>query len=160
MSKLGLVIVLAFLVGPAIPICFPIAFVFFSLLEIGTRYRLAYNLKLPFNIGNEMNKMFLKLCPLFPVFYSSFGFWMYSNRQIFDNNVVPKSRTNGIIEHNHTVVYSLTTLTPGTPLLILFVISIINLVFINFDIKYSSIFSFCKNPFIEKLREPDMDEFY
>lgn len=87
------------------------------------------------NYSNKLNKFFVLICTFCPIIYASWGWWAYSNRQIFENIVYPRYRINGYVEHRHTVVYSLTTLTPGTPMLILLFLAILN--FVRVVLKYS-----------------------
>lgn len=58
-----------------------------------------------------------------PLVYSFFGIWMYSNRQIYGNEVKPKVHANHPGDKSHTIKYTLTTFTPGTPLMFLLVAS-------------------------------------
>ena len=124
--KLGNVLLMAFMFGPGIPIMMPMAFIYVFLNEFCLRAQLAYQHRAPFKFSNSMNERFTKFCSVLPILYASIGFWMYSNRQIFENEVLPKHKTHGFQNHNHTIVYSLTNFTPGTPLLILFVVAVFN----------------------------------
>ena len=77
-----------------------------------------------------------------PVMYASFGLWMYSNRQIYDNAVLKKAYLNGLQDHSHTVIYTLTHFTPGTPLLFLLFVAVVNFCIIASNMKYYKVFSF------------------
>lgn len=99
MYRLAGVTLLAFLFGAGIPILFIFALLYVVLNEMCLRYQLAYHFKKPFNYSNKLNDMFLRYCATLPIIYSGFGLWMYSNRQIFDNTVLPKDRTNGLVDH-------------------------------------------------------------
>ena len=129
---------MAFMFAPGIPIMMPLAFIYAFLNDLFLRSQLAYQHRLPFKFENSKNQQFLKFCCFLPVLYSSIGFWMYSNRQIFDNVI---AQYNGFQDHKHTLIYSLKTFTPGTPLLILFVISVLNfLIQVVFGLKYHKLF--------------------
>lgn len=47
------------------------------------------------------------------------GFWMYSNRQVFENVVVFKERLSETTRYDHQILESITRLSPGSPLLLL-----------------------------------------
>lgn len=71
----------------------------------------------------------------------------------------------GIVDHNHTIVYTLTTVTPGTPFLFLFVISLFNFICVIFGVKYTKIFGKfprCSNmkEKMQNLRNPDVENLY
>lgn len=53
------------------------------------------------------------------------GFWAWSNRQIFDNQVKTIKFKYDSLDNNHRVLKSLVELTPGTPLLVLFLAIIV-----------------------------------
>jgi len=94
--KLGNVLLMAFMFGPGIPIMFPLALLFVIFNESSLRFQLAYQCRTPFKYSSAMNRSLIRLCAFMPVLYSSFGLWMYSNRQIYDNAVIPKSHKNGL----------------------------------------------------------------
>lgn len=94
--KLGNVLLIAFMFGPGMPIMFPLALLYVIINESALRYMLAYQCRNPFNYSMEMNKSFIRYCAFMPVIYASFGIWMYSNRQIYDNAVLPKAYANGL----------------------------------------------------------------
>ena len=54
--------------------------------------------------------------------------------------VLPIHKKNSLIEHKHTVIYSLTNITPGTPMLVLLIIAALNYLLVNlkyyFKIKF------------------------
>lgn len=165
MNQLGCILMMAFFFGPGIPIMFPLATILIILNEIFMRYQLAYQFSKPFNYSNELNSIFIKFCDTLPMMYSLIGFWMYSNRQIYENKVVPKASLNGTVDHRHTIVYSLTNITPGTPFLYLLVVSMANYIIKFFDIKYSKICSCFDivrriNSRVTNLRVVDNKNFY
>jgi len=96
MFKLGNVLLMAFMFGPGIPIMFPMAFLYVVFNESCLRFQLAYQCRTPNKYSSEMNRALVRLCAFMPVIYSSFGLWMYSNRQIYDNAVLPKAHSNGL----------------------------------------------------------------
>lgn len=98
-----------------------------------------------------------------PVLYSSIGLWMYSNRQIYDNKVLPRASMNGIQDHSHTVVYTLTTFTPGTPFLIILIVALVNCIVMALELKLSKKLTFVSgnlNKEIKKMRRANLEHFY
>ena len=59
-----------------------------------------------------------------PILYSAIGFWMYTNPAIIGNNVKPIHSIKSKHDTNHQLIKSLTEISPGTPFLILFIISV------------------------------------
>jgi len=55
----------------------------------------------------------------------SIGFWMYSNRQIFENVVIPIRNQRDVQQHGHELGETLLRLSPGTPFLVVLLIQII-----------------------------------
>jgi len=60
-----------------------------------------------------------------PLLYSMFGFWMFSNMQMFHNIVLPINTKLDIIRYDHNILDSLKTISPGYPLLITFIIGLL-----------------------------------
>lgn len=81
--------------------------------------------------------MFVKFLSFLPVIYSLIGFWMYSNVQIFDNKVIPKIRVNDVQDHQHQVIRSVFTFSPGSPFLLLAVFSTLNFIKLIINVKLS-----------------------
>lgn len=75
----------------------------------------------------------------------------------------PKAYANGIQDHCHTIIYTLTTLTPATPLIFLLVISVVNYTLMFWEIKYFKINECMRNGLndkISKLKIANLDTFY
>lgn len=145
------------------PIMFPLALLYVTVNESALRYQLAYQCRNPFNYSMELNQSFLKFCALMPILYSCFGLWMYSNRQIYDNAVLPKAFANGLQDHSHTVLYTLSTVTPGTPLILLLVVAVPNFIIVMCNFKYHKLFACLPGQLsskIRSLRHADLDHFY
>lgn len=79
-TKLGNVLLMAFMFGPGIPIMFPMAFLYVFFNEFCMRSQLAYQHRAPFKFSNRINDSFIKFCCVLPILYSGIGLWMYSNR--------------------------------------------------------------------------------
>ena len=115
---------MCFTFGAGLPIMFVFGLIALTINYFVSAYSLAYVYKNPIRYGNIINKNFIKNCELLPLFYGAIGFWMYSNRQIFENAIEPIDFQYSVINHQHTIVQSLTTINPGTPFLILIVYQI------------------------------------
>lgn len=88
---------------------------------------------------------------------------MYSNRQIFDNTVMPRAEIKGLQDHRHTVYFTLTNFTPGTPFLILLIISVINFIVYVLKIKIPYAHDQFSSNFKDKislLRVAEFDNFF
>lgn len=160
--KLGNVLLITFMFGPGIPILFPLALIYVNVNSLCLRYKLAYQCRKPISYSNDNNELFIKFCAFMPVLYSCFGLWMYSNRQIYDNKVLPRASINGIQDHSHTVVYTLTTFTPGTPFLILLVVALANFIVMVLELNLWKKITFVSelNEKIKALRLANLENFY
>lgn len=128
--------------GPGIPILFPLALLYVLTNESMMRLQIAFLCKKPFNYDKKLIKTFMKHCAILPVLYASYAIWMFSNRQIFDNVVQPLSKLDSVQDHSHTIVYTMTTITPALPLQILLVISILNFLYFILPLKIRLPFDF------------------
>ena len=115
--------------GPGIPILFPIGLVAFCISYIVERFKLAYYYRMPPNYADNLNYSCISTLVWWPVFYAGFGFWMYTNCQIFDNVVKPIHYLGEPVKYGHTVVGALTTFKPGWPFLILLAELILSRIF-------------------------------
>ena len=73
--------------GIGLPLLFPIAFLSFLVIYVTERYHLAYTFKAPPAISGEVTKQALRLLSFTPFVFLANGFWMLSNRQMFENIV-------------------------------------------------------------------------
>lgn len=117
-------VLVCFLFGAGIPLLFPIGLVGLILLYVTERYKLAVYYRLPPNFAERLNLQCIQVIEYAPMLYSLFGFWMYSNEQLFNSQTYPLEKSDTLMPTGHTILGSLTTLTPGFPFLILFVISV------------------------------------
>lgn len=84
---LGMIVITCFCFGPGTPILFPIGFFALLTTYIYTKYQLAYLCRKPISFNDKINKAFIRNCEILPILYSAFGFWVWSNRQIYENAV-------------------------------------------------------------------------
>ena len=88
--------------GPGIPILFPIGLLGLIVLYSVERYSVAKYYQIPPNFDDSLNEACVKDVLWSPIFYCGVGFWMYSNRQIFENIVLPIEYSNSIVRYDHT----------------------------------------------------------
>lgn len=80
------------LYGLGLPMLFPIAFLSYFIFWATERYQIAYTYQLPPAMDDKMTVNAMKLLSYTPILFLFNGYWMLSNRQIFDN--VVNSLTN------------------------------------------------------------------
>jgi hypothetical protein len=111
--------------GPGIPVLFPIGLLGLINLYIAERWSVAKYYQMPPNISERLNEACIRDILWSPIFYYGIGFWMFSNRQIFENVVLPIEYSNSIVRYGHTFKSVLERIYPGDPLLIFMVIHLI-----------------------------------
>lgn len=87
--------------GPGIPVLFIIGFLAINVLYLVERYSLAYYNRAPPKFDSSLNKVIVRDLHWPPLLYSAFGFWMYSNRQLFENVVIFKERLSETTRYDH-----------------------------------------------------------
>ena len=94
-----------------------------------------------------------------PFLYMGIGFWMYSNRQIFDNVVLPLEFSTSTPRMDHKIIESIFyDFSPGTAFLFFLLIQIVLEVTMNMGIQPK----FAQNPKVVHYLEspPDDETFY
>lgn len=96
------VVFVTFMYGLAVPLLFPIACVFFAVSYIVERLALAYSYRKPPMFDDVLNKSAIDSLKVAPIFMMFFGFWIFGNRQIFNNFVSARDDKNEpiITDHN------------------------------------------------------------
>jgi hypothetical protein len=74
------VIFVTFMYGIAVPLLFPLAFLFFVVSYFVERLALAYSYRKPPMYDDVLNKSALSILKIAPVFMMFFGFWAMGNR--------------------------------------------------------------------------------
>jgi len=91
-----------FMYGLAVPLLFPIAFIYFLVSYIVERLALAYSYRKPPMFDDVLNQSAINMLKIAPVFMMIFGYWIFGNRQIFYNIVNGREyRTNPVLT-SHT----------------------------------------------------------
>ena len=75
------------LYGIGLPMLFPVSVASFFIFWVTERYQLAYTYQLPPAMDDKMTENAISLMSLSPILFLLNGFWMLSNKQIFDNEV-------------------------------------------------------------------------
>lgn len=73
--------------GFGLPMLFPIAFVSYFVIWATERYQLAYTYQLPPAMDDKMTQNAMSLLSYTPLLFLLNGYWMLSNRQMFENLV-------------------------------------------------------------------------
>lgn len=81
------VIYVTMLYGLGLPMLFPIAFLSFFIFWATEKWQLAYHYQLPPAMDDKMTVNAMTLLSYTPIMFLFNGFWMLSNRQMFNNEV-------------------------------------------------------------------------
>lgn len=122
--EMGMIVLISFTFGSNIPILFPIALVALCVYYFLSKYRLAYFYRKPYNLSNKINKAFITNCELLPAVYAAIGFWVWSNRQIYENEADALASRYSQFDPKHNMWQTLTSIHPGSPMLILLLYTI------------------------------------
>lgn len=114
-----------FLFGAGIPILFPISLLCLIVLYLFEKKTIARLVRIPKNFDPQMNEEIISMFLYGPIFYSAIGYWMYSNPQVIGNKVFPIKSLRESVYPGHNITEAFTTITPGTPYLIMLVFSIL-----------------------------------
>ena len=95
------VIFVTFTYGMAIPVLFPLAFVFFTVSSVVERLALAYSYRKPPMFDDQLNSAALRYLKVAPLFMMVFGYWCLGNNQIFGDQVSGRlHKTDPVITHH------------------------------------------------------------
>ena len=104
------IVFITMLYGFGIPILFPIAAFSFAIMYFLETALLYYSYRAPPAYENEISEKVLKLLIWAPLFYLSFGYWMASSMQLYDNDHLTKiDRASDIMASMHLVQDAFTT---------------------------------------------------
>ena len=76
-----------FMYGLGLPILFPVAVVGFFVLLVVEKAMLYYSYRAPPMYDDRLNKSVLHHMTYAPLLFLGFGYWMFSNKQLFSNDV-------------------------------------------------------------------------
>lgn len=108
------------------PILYPIGSLALFVLYYVERFTIAKFYRQPPIYGLNISMSSIKVmtdCSIILNF--TFGFWLYSNKQIYSNKIIPLNFRMDTQEHGHTIIDSIKTINPGTPFLIFLVIHLL-----------------------------------
>lgn len=95
------VTLIAFMFGAGLPILFSLAAASMAVLYCVEKVLIYYSYRQPPVYDSALNDAVLGILSYAPVLYFSFGYWMFSNKQIFSNDVVWKDTLGQREKTNH-----------------------------------------------------------
>lgn len=104
--------------GLGIPILFPIAAATYFVLYTVERLMVAYYYQLPPAFDDKLTKNAVAILKVSPILYLSFGYWMLSNKSIFQNYWEYIDTTTAQMGSGHT--FATLTIDQALPVLIMF----------------------------------------
>ena len=105
------------LYGLGLPALFPIAFLSYFIFWATERYQIAYCYQLPPAMDDKMTQNAMKLFTYTPMIFLMNGYWMLSNRQMFENVINSKTYSTEQMESAHGWS-TLGVMSQATPLLL------------------------------------------
>lgn len=97
---------------------FPIAFFSFFIFWVTERYQLAYTYQLPPAMDDKMTANAVTLMSLSPIIFLINGYWMLSNKQMFENVINSKHSSEEEMPSGHDLG-SLAEMSQATPMLLI-----------------------------------------
>ncbi|CAI2375497.1 unnamed protein product [Moneuplotes crassus] len=128
-SRILNIVFTSFTYGLAIPWLFPIGLITLVIDYIVDKLCIVYYYREPPSYDNKLNKATISLMQWAPLFMFGVGFWMFSNRQIFENYVELDTQSKPIAEKTGHTLFENVTATPAYILYISFFILLFGLVF-------------------------------
>ena len=117
-SRMLNIVFVTFMYGLALPWVFPIGLITLIIDYVIEKICIVYYYKDPPSYDNKLNDTAISLMKWAPLFMFSVGYWMFSNRQMFENHVVLSTEANPRVETTgHQVFHNLTS----TPAFIFFI---------------------------------------
>jgi hypothetical protein len=122
--------------GLGMPILFPIASASVFSLYCVEKFMIHWSYRQPPAYDEKLNNNVLGLMTWSPLLFLSFGYWMFSNKQLIDNVVFMKTNRNDVVKTGHYWgdVFSQDAYhaNPAMPLLVMFWVFLFGTVFRNF----------------------------
>ena len=103
--------------GLGLPMLFPIAFISFFIFWATERYQIAYTYQLPPAMDDKMTENAMKLLSYTPIIFLMNGYWMLSNRQMFENVVNSLEYSTEQMSSAHSLG-TIGTMSQATPMLL------------------------------------------
>ena len=104
--------------GAGIPLLFPIAALSYLISWLVERYHVAYTCQAPPALDDRLTKNAITMLSYSPILFLLNGYWMTSNKQIFDSQVNEKTISSEKMFTGHTLSTT-TDLNQALPLLII-----------------------------------------
>lgn len=119
---------MTFMFGPGLPILFPINLLFLVMQYSFDRLMMAYSYRKPPMYDSALNHISLQLLMWAPIFYSLTAMSLYSNQNIFSNEVQPKIGNVINPDSDHSIWDAFTSINPGN----VFALELSLLIVLNF----------------------------
>jgi len=97
-----------FIYGFGLPLLFPIAAGAMFVMFLVEKTMIYYSYRQPPTYDDKLNKAVLGLMTYAPILFLSFGYWMLSNHQLYNNDVFEFTYSDDVITTNH-IWYSVFT---------------------------------------------------
>ena len=121
LASIQSIVCITLLFGAGMPILFVIAAMAFAIMYMVERYTIAKYYRQPANYGPEISLQTIKELRIYCIILLyPMGFWIFSNRQIFENEVSHVNHESEVMSHSHTIIGSLKRISPGSPFLTFF----------------------------------------
>jgi len=118
-----------FMYGLVLPWIFPVGLLTLLIDYVVEKVCIVYYYKDPPSYDNKLNDAAIYLMKWAPLLMFSVGFWMFSNRQIFENHVELSVESNPVAEKTGHVLFRDITATPAYILFIITLVLFLGLVF-------------------------------
>mmetsp|Transcript_32756 Transcript_32756/g.40537 ORF Transcript_32756/g.40537 Transcript_32756/m.40537 type:complete len:101 (-) Transcript_32756:798-1100(-) len=92
-----------FLFAPGLPVLFPVALFGIVVLYYTNRASLAYFCSRPKDYNTKVMQTTLNLLKIAPFFYITMGAWVYSNQQVFKDEVNSIKYSQIFMDSGHTL---------------------------------------------------------
>ncbi len=112
------IVYVTMLYGIGLPMLFPIAFLSLFIIYATERYMIAYTYQLPPAMDDRMTENAVKMLSYTPILFLMNGYWMLSNRQMFDNVINTIALSTQQMPSGHSFA-SISYLDQATPMLLM-----------------------------------------
>ena len=102
-ANVQMIVFVSMTYGVSMPVLFPLCFIFLLVNYIMERLMVIYFYRKPPMLDDELNNRALQMMKWAALLFALNGYWVFSNRQIFSNDITPKTRASAIEITNHTV---------------------------------------------------------
>jgi hypothetical protein len=124
-SRILNIVFVTFMYGMAMPWLFPIAFITLIIDYVVEKLCIVYYYKDPPSYDEKLSNTAINIMLWAPFLMFTVGFWMFSNRQIFENYVSPSIEAAPLVEKTGHVIFQNITSTPALTLYVMAIVLVI-----------------------------------